>query len=153
MGGERHEITIMFADIRGFTNLSSKLEPEKVVTLVNNFLSEMTKVIISHGGIIDEFIGDAILVLFGAPTVMEGHAEQSIACALEMQNAMTRVNELNASANLPPVSTGIGINTGDVIVCNIGSEQRAKYGVVGHNVNFAARVEGYTEGGQVLISN
>ena len=153
MGGERREITIMLADIRGFTNLSSKLEPEKAVTLVNNFLSEMTKVIIAHGGTIDEFIGDAILVLFGAPTVMEGHAEKAIACALEMQNAMTRVNELNASSNLPPVATGIGINTGDVIVGNIGSEQRAKYGVVGHNVNFAARVESYTEGGHVLISN
>ena len=153
MGGERREITILLADIRGFTNLSSHLEPEKVVTLVNNFLSEMTRVIISHGGTIDEFIGDAILALFGAPRAMEGHAQKAVACALEMQQAMQTVNELNHQSGLPELATGIGINTGEVIVGNIGSEQRAKYGVVGHNVNFASRVESYTEGGQILVSD
>jgi len=153
MGGERREITILMADIRGFTNLSSHLEPEKVVTMVNNFLSEMTRVIISHGGTIDEFIGDAILALFGAPRAMENHAEKAVACALEMQQAMQAVNELNHQSGLPELATGIGINTGEVIVGNIGSEQRAKYGVVGHNVNFASRVESYTEGGQILVSD
>ncbi len=153
LGGERREITILLADIRGFTNLSSHLEPEKVVTLVNNFLSEMTRVIISHGGTIDEFIGDAILALFGAPRAMEGHAEKAVACALEMQQAMQAVNELNHQSGLPDLATGIGINTGEVIVGNIGSEQRAKYGVVGHNVNFAARIESFTEGGQILVSD
>lgn len=153
MGGERREITILLADIRGFTNLSSQLEPEKVVMLVNNFLSEMTRVIISHGGTIDEFIGDAILALFGAPRAMENHAEKAVACALEMQQAMQAVNELNLQSGLPELATGIGINTGEVIVGNIGSEQRAKYGVVGHNVNFASRVESYTEGGQILVSD
>ena len=153
LGGERREITILMADIRGFTNLSSHLEPEKVVTLVNNFLSQMTRVIISRGGTIDEFIGDAILALFGAPRAMEGHAEKAVACALEMQQAMQVVNELNRQSGLPELATGIGINTGEVIVGNIGSEQRAKYGVVGHNVNFAARVESYTEGGQIMVSD
>ncbi len=153
LGGERREITILMADIRGFTKLSSQLEPEKVVTLVNNFLSEMTRVIISRGGTIDEFIGDAILALFGAPRAMEGHAERAVACALEMQEAMKAVNELNSHSGLPELAMGIGINTGEVIVGNIGSEQRAKYGVVGHNVNFAARVESYTDGGQILVSD
>jgi len=153
LGGERREITILMADIRGFTNISSHLEPEKVVTLVNNFLSQMTRVIISRGGTIDEFIGDAILALFGAPRAMEGHAEKAVACALEMQQAMQVVNELNRQSGLPELATGIGINTGEVIVGNIGSEQRAKYGVVGHNVNFAARVESYTEGGQIMVSD
>lgn len=153
MGGERREITILLADIRGFTNLSSHLEPEKVVTMVNNFLSEMTRVIIPHGGTIDEFIGDAILVLFGAPRAMEDHAEKAVACALEMQQAMQAVNKLNDQSGLPELATGIGINTGEVIVGNIGSEQRAKYGVVGHNVNFASRIESYTKGGQILVSD
>ena len=153
LGGERREITIMMADIRGFTKLSAQLEPEKVVTLVNNFLSQMTPVIIARGGTIDEFIGDAILALFGAPYPMEAHAEHAVACALEMQTAMQAVNKLNLQSGLPELATGIGINTGEVIVGNIGSEQRAKYGVVGHNVNFAARVESYTEGGQILVSN
>ena len=153
LGGERREITILMADIRGFTKLSSHLEPEKVVTLVNNFLSEMTRVIISRGGTIDEFIGDAVLALFGAPRAMEGHVEKAVACALEMQEAMQAVNDLNRKSGLPELATGIGINTGEVIVGNIGSEQRAKYGVVGHNVNFAARVESYTDGGQILVSD
>ena len=153
MDGERREITILLADIRGFTNLSSHLEPEKVVTMVNNFLSEMTRVIIAHGGTIDEFIGDAILALFGAPRAMENHAEKAVACALEMQQAMQAVNALNDQSGLPELATGIGINTGEVIVGNIGSEQRAKYGVVGHNVNFTSRIESYTEGGQILVSD
>ena len=153
LGGERREITILMADIRGFTKLSSNLEPEQVITLVNNFLSEMTPVIISRGGTIDEFIGDAILALFGAPRAMEGHAEKAVACALEMQEAMLAVNDLNRQSGMPDLSMGIGINTGEVIVGNIGSEQRAKYGVVGHNVNFAARVESYTDGGQILVSD
>jgi class 3 adenylate cyclase/ActR/RegA family two-component response regulator len=152
LGGERREITMLMADIRGFTNLSSLLAPEDVVTLVNNFLAGMTKVIIRFGGTIDEFIGDAILVLFGAPRAMESHADRAVACALDMQLAMSEVNELNVRAGLPEIKTGIGINTGDVIVGNIGSEARSKYGVVGHNVNFTSRIESYTAGGQILIS-
>jgi len=151
-GGERREITILFADIRGFSTISSKIEPEKVVTLVNIFLSQMTEVIISFGGTIDEFIGDAILVLFGAPKAMDDHAKKAVACAIEMQKAMAKVNEINNHSGLPEISTGIGVNTGEVIVGNIGSEKRAKYGVVGHHVNYAARVESYTKGGQVLVS-
>ena len=153
LGGERREITILFADIRGFTNLSSQLPPERVVTLVNHFLAEMTAVIQRYGGTIDEFIGDAILALFGAPRAYDDHAEKAVACAIEMQHAMVRVNRRNAELGLPAVATGIGLNTGEVVVGNIGSEKRAKYGVVGHHVNFAARVESYTAGGQILVSD
>ena len=152
LGGERREITILMADIRGFTNISSHSAPEEVVTMVNNFLSVMTDVIITYGGTIDEFIGDAILALFGAPNAMHDHAEKTVACAIAMQQAMARVNELNQAAGLPAIETGIGINTGEVIVGNIGSEKRAKYGVVGHHVNFTSRIESYTGGGQILIS-
>ena len=111
----------------------------------------MTEVIIDFGGTIDEFIGDAILALFGAPNAMQDHAEKAVACAISMQQAMARVNEMNSAAGLPEIETGIGINTGEVIVGNIGSEKRAKYGVVGHHVNFTSRIESYTEGGQILI--
>jgi class 3 adenylate cyclase len=141
----------MMADIRGFTSISSQRAPEEVVTMVNNFLSVMTDIIIDYGGTIDEFIGDAILALFGAPNAMDDHAEKAVACALEMQIAMDKVNELNRQAGLPEIATGIGINTGEVIVGNIGSEKRAKYGVVGHHVNFTSRIESYTAGGQILI--
>jgi len=152
LGGERREITILMSDIRGFTNISSHSAPEEVVTMVNNFLSVMTEVIIAYGGTIDEFIGDAILALFGAPNAMSDHAEKAVACAIAMQQAMTRVNELNRAAGLSEIETGIGINTGEVIVGNIGSEKRAKYGVVGHHVNFTSRIESYTTGGQILVS-
>jgi len=152
LSGERREITILMADIRGFTNISSHRAPEEVVTMVNNFLSVMTDVIIAYGGTIDEFIGDAILALFGAPNAMHDHAEKAVACAIAMQQAMARVNQLNQAAGLPGIETGIGINTGEVIVGNIGSEKRAKYGVVGHHVNFTSRIESYTAGGQILIS-
>jgi class 3 adenylate cyclase/CheY-like chemotaxis protein len=151
-GGERRAITILMADIRGFTSLSSRLDPEDVLTLVNNFLAGMTEVIIGYGGTIDEFIGDAILVLFGAPRAMENHAERAVACAIEMQSAMASVNELNVQAGLPSVETGIGINTGEVVIGNIGSETRSKYGVVGHHVNFTSRIESYAQGGQRLVS-
>lgn len=153
LGGERREMSILMADIRGFTRMSAQRDPEEVVRIVNNFLTPMTEVILGHGGTIDEFIGDAILVLFGAPRPMEDHASRAVACAIEMQLAMPRVNELNREDGLPEVTTGIAINSGEVVVGNIGSEMRAKYGVVGHNVNFTARIESVTEGGQLLVSD
>jgi len=153
LGGERREITILMADIRGFTAISSHRDAEEVVTLVNNFLGSMTEVIIRYGGTIDEFIGDAILALFGAPRPLRGHAEKAVTCALEMQQAMAEVNAKNVAVGLPEITTGIGINTGEVIVGNIGSETRAKYGVVGHNVNLTARLESHAGGGEIMISD
>lgn len=152
LGGERREMTIMLADLRGFSSFAAQHDPQDVMRIVNNFLSRMTEVIIAHGGTIDEFIGDAILALFGAPRPLENHATRAVACAVAMQQAMTEVNVLNAQAGLPEVAIGIGINTGEVVVGNIGSEKRAKYGVVGHHVNMASRIEAFTGGGQILIS-
>jgi len=152
MGGERREISILMADIRGFTSFSTRRDPHEVMQVVNNYLSKMTDVIISHGGTIDEFIGDAILVLFGAPRPLADHAHRAVACACEMQKAMHAVNSENKENGFPEIATGIGVNTGEVVVGNIGSEKRSKYGVVGHNVNMAARIESYTQGGQILIS-
>jgi class 3 adenylate cyclase len=153
LGGERREITMLMADIRGFSSIASKIEAEDVVTMVNNFLTKVTEVIIRYGGTIDEFIGDAVLVLFGAPQPVENHAEKAVACAIEMQLVMDDVNRVNHDLGFDSISTGIGINTGDVVVGNIGSELRAKYGVVGHNVNLTSRIESRTKGGQILVSD
>ena len=107
---------------------------------------------IKYGGTIDEFLGDGILVIFGAPIWREDDAERAVACAVEMQLAMAGVNEQNRRDGLPEISMGIGINTGEVVVGNIGSRKRAKYGIVGSDVNLAYRIESYTSGGQILIS-
>ena len=153
MGGSRREVTIMMTDLRGFTGTTEKLPPEKVVALLNNYLGIMTEIILAHGGTIDEFIGDAILVIFGAPIARDDDARRSIACSIAMQRAMAEVNRTNLEQGLPEVEMGIGINTGEVVVGNIGSVRRAKYGVVGANVNLASRIESFTTAGEVLISD
>jgi predicted ATPase/class 3 adenylate cyclase/tRNA A-37 threonylcarbamoyl transferase component Bud32 len=150
--GKKRTVTIMMSDLRGFAAFSDSLPPETIVTLLNNYLSEMTTIIQKHNGTIDEFIGDAILTIFGAPFQRPDDAERAVACALEMQLAMPRVNAWNLENGLPELEMGIGINTGEVVVGNIGSRKRAKYGVVGSNVNLAGRIEGYTIGGQILIA-
>jgi class 3 adenylate cyclase/CheY-like chemotaxis protein len=153
MGGELRTVTVMMSDLRGFSALSERLDPSTVISLLNDYLARMTDVIYAHGGTIDEFIGDAILVLFGAPLVKDTDAARAVACAVEMQRAMTTINEHNRERGLPELEMGIGINTGEVVVGNIGSERRAKYGVVGRNVNLASRIEAFTVGGQILVSD
>lgn len=152
LGGERRSITILTSDLRGFTSLSERLQPEEVIHLLNLYLEQMAEVINRYGGTIDEFMGDGILVLFGAPTPQENHAIQAVACACAMQLAMGAVNEQLKQFHLPQVQMGIGIHTGEVVVGNIGSEQRTKYGIVGSPVNLTYRIESYTKGGQILIS-
>jgi len=152
LGGERRKITILVSDIRGFTASSERLPPEEVVRIINLYLGYMTDVITQYQGTIDEFMGDGILVLFGAPTVRENDADRAVACAIAMQQTMPFVNEKMQELGLPNLEMGIGINTGEVVVGNIGSEKRSKYGVVGDQVNLTYRVEGYTVGGQILAS-
>jgi class 3 adenylate cyclase len=151
-GGSKRIVTIMMTDLRGFSALSDRLAPESIVKLLNNYLSEMTAVIQKHNGTIDEFLGDAILTIFGAPLQRPDDADRAVACAVELQLAMARVNAWNAEQGFPVLEMGIGINTGEVVVGNIGSRKRAKYGVVGSNVNLAGRIEGFATGGQILIS-
>ncbi|MEB3338634.1 MAG: adenylate/guanylate cyclase domain-containing protein [Leptolyngbyaceae bacterium] len=152
LGGERRLITILTSDLRGFTAQSEQLPPEEVIKVLNLYLEAMADVITYYQGTIDEFMGDGILVLFGAPTSRPDDAERSVACAIAMQLAMKGVNEKMQQLNLPNLEMGIGINTGEVVVGNIGSEKRAKYGVVGSQVNLTYRIESYTLGGQILIS-
>lgn len=152
LGGEKREVTIMMSDLRGFTAMSEVQGAEQIVSMLNNYLGKMTDIIVRHGGTIDEFIGDGILVFFGAPQRREDDASRAVACAIEMQLAMTEINAWNHAHGLPDVQMGIGLNTGEVIVGNIGSQKRAKYGAVGSHVNLTGRVESYTVGGQILIS-
>ncbi|MEM7182257.1 MAG: adenylate/guanylate cyclase domain-containing protein [Spirochaetota bacterium] len=152
LGGEKREVTILMTDLRGFTSISEKLPAETCVHMINIYLDVMTDIILKYHGTIDEFIGDAILTIFGAPEKREDDAKRAVACALEMQLAMDEVNRKNREAGYPEVKMGIGINTGELVVGNIGSSKRTKYGVVGSNVNLTSRIESYTVGGQILIS-
>jgi adenylate cyclase len=152
LGGEKREITIMMSDLRGFTALSERLEPTEVVALLNYYFSAMFESIQRYQGTIDEIIGDAILVLFGAPVAMEDASLGAVCCALEMQKAMGEVNAHNAQMGWPEIEMGIALHTGEVVVGNIGSTKRSKYGVVGRPINLTARIESYTVGGQILLS-
>ncbi|WP_013320338.1 CHASE2 domain-containing protein [Gloeothece verrucosa] len=152
LGGERRTLTILTSDLRGFTATSERISPEEVIKIINLYLGHMADVITKYQGTIDEFMGDGILVLFGAPTVKGDDARRAIACAIDMQLAMKTVNEQMKAWELPPLEMGIGIHTGEVVVGNIGSEKRTKYGVIGSQVNLTYRIESYTTGGQILIS-
>ena len=152
LGGEKRELTVLMSDLRGYTRFAELGEAEHVMAVLNDVLGRMTDVIIAHGGTINEFIGDAIFAIFGAPIAHFDHAERAAAAAIAMQRSMASVNEAHAKRGLPRFEMGIGINTGEAVVGSIGSEQRAKYAVVGAAVNLAARVEGCTVGGQILLS-
>ncbi|NER21390.1 MAG: adenylate/guanylate cyclase domain-containing protein [Symploca sp. SIO1B1] len=152
LGGQNQKITILTSDLRGFTALSERLSPNEVVKILNLYLGYMTDVITSFQGTIDEFMGDGILVLFGAPTPRANDSSRAIACAVAMQLAMVEVNQKMQERGLPQLEMGIGINTGEVVVGNIGSEKRTKYSVIGSQVNLTFRIESYTTGGQILIS-
>jgi len=152
LGGERRRVTIMMTDLRGFTALSERLEPEQVVQMLNAYFEIMVEVVLKYNGTINEIIGDALLVIFGAPQDMPDRSQRAIACAIEMQNAMAQVNEDNRVEGLPELEMGIGINETEGIVGNIGSSKRSKYTVVGSGVNMTSRIESYTVGGQILIS-
>ena len=151
--GEKRTVTMMMTDLRGFTSLSERLAPERVVAILNRYLSTMVPIIKQYQGTIDEIIGDGIFVLFGAPTWQEDDAQRAVACAVTMQLAMDSVNEQNQQEDLPEVEMGIGIHTGPVVVGNVGSAERMKYGVVGSHVNLTSRIQSYSTGGQILISD
>jgi len=152
LGGEKRKVTIMMSDLRGFTALSERLQPEQVVQMLNAYFEVMVEVVLKFQGTINEIIGDALLVIFGAPQEMPDRTQRAIACAIAMQNAMAEVNEQNRAQGLPELEMGIGLNETEVIVGNIGSSKRSKYTVVGSGVNMTSRIESYSVGGQVLIS-
>jgi sigma-B regulation protein RsbU (phosphoserine phosphatase) len=151
LGGETREVTLLFSDLRGFTALTADMHPEQVIAFLNRYLEKMIEILIDYRAVIDEIMGDGILAFFGAPEPLEDHPARAVACALAMQGAMEGINAANAADGMPHLEMGIAVNTGTVVVGNIGSEKRTKYSVVGADVNFAARIESYALGGQVLI--
>ena len=152
LGGEVREVAFLVSDLRGFTALSSRLEPHEVIDVVNRFLEPMVEIITRHRGTVDEFQGDGILAFFGAPLAAPDDSARAVACAVEMQRALVEINEEQRKRGMPDLHMGIAINTGEVIVGNIGSEKRTKYGAMGTAINMAYRIESYTVSGQVLIS-
>jgi len=152
LGGERREITMIMSDLRGFTALTSNMTPEEVISFLNRYLGKMVEILVEYHGIVDEIIGDGILAFFGAPEPLEDHPARGVACALKMQAGMEEVNALHEAEGLPRLEMSVAVNTGHVVVGNIGSEKRAKYGAVGSEVNFTGRMESFAVGGQVLVS-
>jgi adenylate cyclase len=154
LGGERRELTILFSDIRGFTTLSETLEPEILVGLLHDFLNPMSEIIVTHGGTIDKYIGDAIMALFGAPLDRPDHPVLACRAALEMIATLQVLNRKWQAQGRPPLKIGVGINTGPVAVGNMGSERLFDYTAIGDNVNLASRLEGLNKyyGTSILIS-
>ena len=151
-GGKNKNVSILMSDLRGFTALSTKLSSNELIVLLNHYFEKMAAVIAQYGGTIIEFLGDGIFVVFGAPKDMPDHAYLAVKCAVEMENAMEEVNRWNSEMGYPTLEMGIGINSGPVVVGNIGSENKMKYGCIGATVNIAGRLESLTVGGQVYIT-
>ena len=151
MGGVKREVVILFADIRGFTPLAETLSPEATLHLVNRHFARMIEVIQTHRGIIVDFLGDAILAFFDPlDGPMEPVVQRAITCALKLQTAMETENL--AEPGYPALHMGIGLHAGEVVVGNIGSESRAKYGIIGSAVNLTHRIQGQAQGGEVVVS-
>ncbi len=154
LGGEQREVAVLMSDIRGFTPVSESINPEETIRILNHYFSHMIEVIQRHKGIIVDFYGDGILVFFDP---LEGpvkkEVRRAIHCGLEMQQSMTLFNKEMKLENLPELQTGIGINVGEVVVGNIGSSTRAKYGIVGSAVNITQRIQAEAKGGEVIISD
>lgn len=146
------EVTILLTDLRGFTSVSEAYPVGVVLELLNRYLVEMSKVISRHGGTIDKFMGDSIMVLFGVPQARGDEVQRAVACAVEMQIALDELNAHHKQIGLPAMYMGIGVNTGVVMAGLLGSDLYSEYTVIGDEVNLASRIEAVSLRGQVLIS-
>ncbi len=153
LGGERRKVTILFADIRGFTSMSEKMNPEDVVNLLNTYMSGMTDIVFKYEGTLDKYIGDCLMAVFGAPISHYNDTERAAVAAIDMLKYVRETNAKRKKAGFQEVEIGIGINTGHVISGNMGSVDRMDYTVIGDVVNTAARLEGIAGKGQILITS
>jgi len=152
LGGSNQQVTVLFADIRGFTPMSEQLAPEKVVEILNEYFTRVTDVIFEYGGTLDKYIGDAVMAVFGAPISKGNDAKNAVNAAIQIQRLLIELNRDAAARGWPELRVGIGINSGKAIAGNIGSPRRLDYTVIGDTVNTASRLMSNAEGGQVLIS-
>ncbi len=163
LGGEKREITTLFSDIRGFTSLSEKLSPEELVAILNEYLSPMTNIVLEEGGTLNKYIGDAIMVLCNAPLDLSDHPKKGCIIALRWVKELEKLNEEWKKEGRPPLGIGVGINTGDAVIGNMGGDLRFEYTAIGDTVNLASRLEGMnkvygtviiaTESTQKLVQN
>ena len=153
LGGVNQTITVLFADIRGFTAISEPAPPEKIVGLLNRYFSAMTDIIFAHGGTLDKYLGDGLMALFGAPTTTPEDASNALNAAVAMQRRILGINTELRDEGLAEIGVGIGLHTGEVTVGYIGSERRSEYTAIGDSVNTAARLESNAKGGQILVSD
>ena len=154
LGGETIQVTILFSDIRSFTTISETMDAQTLVGLLNEYFTEMVSIIMKHGGVVDKYIGDAIMAVFGAPVPTRDDAANAVRAAVDMRAALARLNKRLVARGVQPLRTGIGIHTGEVVAGNIGSEERMEYTVIGDPVNVASRLESCTKdvGVDILIS-
>jgi adenylate cyclase len=154
LGGDKLPVTILFSDIRGFTSISEQLEAQELVALLNEYFTEMVDIVMDHGGVVDKYIGDAIMVIFGAPVPGANDALNAVRAALAMRESLARLNTRLEARGAQIIRTGIGIHSGEVIAGNIGSERRMEYTVIGDAVNLASRLESSTKdlGADLVIS-
>jgi len=152
LGGAKRSVVIFFSDIRGFTSMSAELSPDEIASLLTEYFTEMVDIVFEYGGTLDKFMGDAIMALWGAPIAQDGDADRAMHAALEMLNALDKLNEKWKAEGRPLVEVGIGINYGEVFVGNIGSDKRLEYTVIGDAVNVASRLCSHAAGGEILVS-
>ncbi len=154
LGGEERDVTVLFSDIRDFTSLCERREPNEILDLLNRYLTHMSTAIEEHGGVVDKYIGDAIMALFGAPVFHPESPQKAVSCALDMLSDLRLLNEALVKDGLQPLVIGIGINTGKVVAGNMGSANRLNYTVIGDGVNLASRLEGLTKqyGVEIIVS-
>ena len=151
--GERHEVTVLFCDIRGFTAMSERLTPEEVVSLLNDFYNLMIETTTKHDGILDKFLGDAVMAVFGAPILPHAdHARRAVLTALDMRQAVAGLSERRLAAGKQPIQVGIGVSLGEVVAGTVGTEDRMEYTVIGDSVNVAARLVSQAKAGSIQLS-
>jgi adenylate cyclase len=149
---ETRRVTILLSDLRGYTATAERYSGLAMVEALNRYLEKMSEIILRNGGIIDKFMGDSIMALFGAPESMDNDIESALRCAIEMQCAMDEVNHVNAATGMAPLYMGIGINSGEVVLGQVGSHYHSEYTVIGDEVNLTSRVEAHSLRGQILLS-
>lgn len=153
LGGVSQTITILFADIRGFTRISEHAPPEKIVSLLNRYFSAMTDIIFAHGGTLDKYLGDGLMALFGAPTATPDDASNALNAAVAMQRRLLGINRELRDEGFTEIGVGMGLHTGEAIIGYIGSDRRSEYTAIGDTVNTSSRLESNARGGEILISD
>jgi len=154
LGGEKKELTIFFSDIRSFTSISETMDPQRLTKFLNRYFTPMSDIVLKHQGMIDKYIGDAVMAFYNAPLDVKEHADEACRSAVEMIDELEELNKTFKKEGLPEIAIGIGINTAEVVVGNMGSAKRFNYTVIGDGVNLASRVEGLNKvyGTHILIT-